>query len=51
MPYNSNHNLNTGDLVKITRPDGSIIFIKISSIGTLTNGVTDELTLNLITPR
>tara|TARA_R110001592_G_scaffold196497_1_gene444304 strand:- start:2344 stop:6303 length:3960 start_codon:yes stop_codon:yes gene_type:complete len=49
MVYNPTHNINEDDLVKITRPDGSVIFVRISGVGALTNGQTRELTLDVKT--
>jgi len=34
-------NINVGDRFKITRPDGTVIFIKINNMGTLTDGLTE----------
>jgi len=38
--------INFGDRLKITRPDGTVIFLTISGIGTLTNGFTDTFTID-----
>tara|TARA_R110002020_G_scaffold194731_4_gene395598 strand:+ start:2583 stop:6860 length:4278 start_codon:yes stop_codon:yes gene_type:complete len=46
MPFNPDYNLNDGDLVKITRPDGSVIFIRIINVSE-TDGVTDTLNLDI----
>ena len=56
MPFYPGHNLNEGDLVKITRPDGSVIFVKITAIpqtvdGTAAAGITDTITLDISNPR
>ena len=47
MPFNPSFNLNTDDYVKITRPDGSVIFIKILDVTNVSNGVTTNLTLDV----
>ena len=46
MSYSINKIINTGDLFKITKPNGDVIYIEIDTIGTLDgNGQTDEFTL------
>ena len=45
MSYSINKIINTGDLFKITKPNGDVIYIEIDTIGDLTNGKTDEFTL------
>jgi hypothetical protein len=46
MSYSINKIINTGDLLKITKPNGDVIYIEIDTIGTLDgNGQTDEFTL------
>ena len=45
MSYSINRIINTGDLFKITKPNGDVIYIEIDTIGDLTNGKTDEFTL------
>tara|TARA_Y100001938_G_scaffold148852_1_gene233748 strand:- start:11748 stop:16097 length:4350 start_codon:yes stop_codon:yes gene_type:complete len=47
MTYNPDHNLNVNDYIKLTRPDGSIVFVKILEVGTLSQGVTNEIKLDL----
>ena len=47
MAFIPDYNLNDGDLVRITRPDGSVIFIKITNV-THVDGVTDTLTLDIV---
>jgi len=46
MPYQIAKNINTGELFKITTPNGTVYHIQIASIGTLTGGFTDEFTLS-----
>ena len=47
MVYIPNLNINTGELLKITTPNGEVYYIKIKSMGTLdANGDTDEFQLN-----
>ena len=48
MPFNPDYNLNEGDLVKITRPDKSVIFMRITSAqeDVVGSGVTDFLTID-----
>ena len=46
ITYNPDYNINEGDLVKITRPDGSVIFIRVNGI-TETDGYTNNMTLDL----
>ena len=46
MSYNVQANINIGDDLKITRPDGSVIYVKIDAIGALTNGLGNEFTIN-----
>lgn len=47
MAYIPNLNINTGELLKITTPNGEVYYIKIKSIGALdANGDTDEFQLN-----
>ena len=48
MTYSINQIINTGDLFKITKPNGDVIYIEIDTIGGpsgLTNGQTDTFTL------
>jgi hypothetical protein len=46
MSYSINRIINTGDLLKITKPNGDVIYIEIDTIGTLDgNGQTGEFTL------
>ena len=46
MTYSINKIINTGDLFKITKPNGDVIYIEIDTIGTLDgNGQTDNFTL------
>ena len=48
MTYSINKIINTGDLFKITKPNGDVIYIEIDTIGGqsgLTNGQTDTFTL------
>ena len=48
MSYSINRIINTGDLFKITKPNGDVIYIEIDTIGGsggLTNGQTDTFTL------
>jgi len=46
MSYSINRIINTGDLFKITKPNGDVIYIEIDTIGALDgNGQTDEFTL------
>ena len=45
--YNVERNINTGELFKITTPDGTVHHIRVGGIGTLDgNGKTDTFTLN-----
>ena len=46
MSYNVQANINIGDDFKITRPDGSVIYVKIDDIGDLSNGLGNEFTIN-----
>ena len=47
MVYTPSKNINTGELLKITTPNGDVYYISIASIGTLDgSGNTDEFTLN-----
>jgi hypothetical protein len=46
MSYNVQANINIGDDLKITRPDGSVIYVKIDAIGDLVNGLGNEFTIN-----
>tara|TARA_R100000988_G_scaffold102555_1_gene78483 strand:+ start:317 stop:2023 length:1707 start_codon:yes stop_codon:yes gene_type:complete len=46
MSYSINRIINTGDLFKITKPNGDVIYIEIDTIGALDgNGQTDVFTL------
>jgi len=45
MTYSIEQIINTGDLFKITKPNGDVIYIEIDTIGTLTSGQTDAFTL------
>jgi hypothetical protein len=46
MSYSINRIINTGDLLKITKPNGDVIYIEIDTIPTLDiNGQTNEFTL------
>ena len=45
MTYSINKIINTGDLFKITKPNGDVIYIEIDAIGDLTGGQTDAFTL------
>ena len=49
MVYNPDHNINKDDLVKITRPDGTVIFVRVSGVGALTGGTTQYLSLDIAT--
>jgi len=47
MVYTPSKNINTGELLKITTPNGDVYYISIASIGTLDgSGNTDQFTLN-----
>ena len=45
MTYSINQIINEGDLFKITKPNGDVIYIEIDTIGGLANGQTDTFTL------
>ena len=44
--YIPGHYINQGDRFKVTRPDGTIIYLKIESVGTITNGYADTFRIN-----
>ena len=47
MTYQVQNNINLNDLLKITRPDGSIVYVKITGIGALdAGGATNQFTLD-----
>ena len=44
--YIPGHYINQGDRFKVTRPDGTIIYLKIESVGAITNGYADTFRIN-----
>ena len=46
MTYQIEKNINTGELFKITTPNGTVYHIVIAGIGTLSGGFTNEFTLS-----
>ena len=46
MVYTPARNINIGELLKITTPNGTVYHIQVAGIGALTNGKTNEFTLN-----
>ena len=44
--YNLGQYINVGDRLQVTRPDGTIVFLTIDAVGTLTSGKTDTFTID-----